>query len=137
MVFDGDEVVGFSNSISLTEESDEIKAPFIQKGLNLNKYLYIGEVMIYPPYRGKGFLRKFLEFHENKARKEGYAYTIFMTVERPQDHPCKPETYQSLDLAWNHFGYEKVPGLQIHLPWMQVDTKQETENRLTIWQKTI
>lgn len=137
LVFDGDKVVGFSNSIPLTEESDEMKAPFIQKGLNLNDYLYIGEVMIYTAYRGQGILRKFFEFHEAKARKEGCKYTVFMTVERPDDHPCKPDKYKSLDTTWRHFGYELIPGLQIQLAWTQVDTNRETDNTLSIWQKTI
>ena len=137
VVFDGDAVVGFSNAIPLAEESDEMKAPFIRKGLNLNDYLYIGEVMVYPTYQGKGILRKFLEFHETKARKEGYKYTVFMTVERPDDHPCKPDNYKSLDAVWKHFGYELVPGLQVQLAWTQVDTNRETDNMLAIWQKAI
>jgi len=137
LVFDGDKVVGFSNAIPLADESDEMKAPFIQKGLNLNDYLYIGEVMVYPPYRGQGILRKFLEFHEAKARKEGYKYTVFMTVERPENHPCKPDNYEPLDAVWKHFGYKLVPGLQISLAWTQVDTNQETGNTLAIWQKTM
>lgn len=89
--------------------------------------------MLYPPYRSKGILRKFVEFHENKARHEGYAHTVFMTVERPNDHPHKPDNYQPLDPTWKHFGYEQIPGLQIHLAWTQVDTNQETDNTLAIW----
>lgn len=137
LVFDGDAVIGFSSAIPLAEESDEMKEPFIKKGLNLNDYLYIGEVMVYPAYQGKGILRKFLEFHETKARKEGYKYTVFMTVERPDNHPYKPDNYKSLDAVWKHFGYELIPSLQVHLAWTQVDTNRETDNTLAFWQKSI
>ncbi len=137
LVFDNDKVVGFSNSIPLAEESAELKAPFERQGLNLNDYLYIGEVMLYPEYRGQGFMRKFLEFHEDKARKEGYKYTVLMTVERPDDHSLRPSDYKSLDSMWRHFGYERLSAMRIHLAWTQVDTKREMENRLAIWQKQI
>lgn len=46
LVFDHDKVVGFSSSIPLAEEVDDLKEPFIKKGLDLKNYLYINEVRI-------------------------------------------------------------------------------------------
>jgi len=137
LVFDGQKIVGFSNSIALSEESEEMKTPFIEHKLNLSEYLYIGEVMIYKPYRNKKILRKFLEFHENTALTQGYSHMIFMTVERPDNHPARPDNHRLLDPVWKHFGYQQIPGLQIHFMWPQVDTNQDTENTLAIWQKNI
>ncbi len=137
LAFADNKLVGFSNSLPLSQEVVDIKAPFINRGLNINNYLYIGEVMIYTEYRGKGLARKFLEFHESKARKEGYSHTVFMTVERPDDHPSKPHTYQSLDSMWQHFGYVRISDLLIHFVWKQIDTSTDVDNVLAIWQKNI
>ncbi len=137
LVFDNEKVVGFSNSIPLTQESEEMKAPFLKKGLNLEDYLYVGEVMLYPDYQHKGIVRKFFEFHEHKARAQGYSKIIFMTVERPENHILKPVNYKSLDAIWRHFGYEIVPGLIIDFEWNQIDTNKPTQNSLAIWRKDV
>lgn len=138
LVFDDDnKVVGFSNSIPLIDESEEIKNPFIVQEYDIKNYLYIGEVMLYPAYRGKGILRQFFTFHEEKARELGLTHITFMTVDRPDDHPLKPKDYQPYDTVWRHFGYEKIENVRAHLAWVQVDTKKETKNTLIFWQKNI
>lgn len=135
LIFDGDSVVGFSNSIPLADESDEIKAPFIEHGCNLSDYLYVGEVMLYPPYRGQGLLRQFFQFHETRAHQEGFSFITFMTVERPDNHPHKPHDYRPLDPIWNYFGYHKRDGFVIRLVWSQIDAQEEACNQLIVWQK--
>ena len=137
LVFDNEKVVGFSNSIPLTQESEEMKTPFKKQGLNLKEYLYVGEVMVYPDYQHKGIARKFFEFHEHKARTQGYSKVVFMTVNRPENHTFKPTDYRSLEPIWRHFGYEIVPGLVIDFEWTQIDTNIATQNCLAIWQKNI
>ncbi|QQR48636.1 GNAT family N-acetyltransferase [bacterium] len=140
LVFDNDKVVGFANAIPLVEELEEIKAPFIKKGLNLDDYLYIGEVMLYPEYRKKGIVKRFyesLKIVEDDARAKGFRSTIFMMVDRPEDHPLRPEGYQPLDAMCRYFGYGLAPDMKIALAWTQVDTGMETDNTLSIWEKKI
>lgn len=137
LVFDGQEIVGFSNSIPLKYESKELTEPFTAFGCDVNDYLYIGEVMIKPAYRNQGLLRSFFTFHENRARNERYRFTSFMTVIRPDDHPLKPVDYRPLDPVWRHFGYELINNLEVHFSWVQIDTKEEMDNALAIWCKEI
>jgi GNAT superfamily N-acetyltransferase len=135
LVLEGDKVVGFSNSIPLSEELEEIQAPFIQQGEDLGAYLYIGEVMLYPKYRGKGLLRKFLDYHHARAKQLGYSQLTFMTVNRDDNHPSRPQHYQPLEPLWEHFGYKREKDMQITLPWKQIDTHKEESNYLAIWVK--
>ncbi len=138
LVFDtNNEIVGFSNSIPLAEELDEIKAPFKEHGLDLNHYLYIGEVMLKEEYRGKGFARQFFTYHENNARTNGYDYTVFMTVDRTEDDLDKPKDYVSPDAIWNHFGYTKDKNLSITMDWPSVDQSRDSKNTLSIWWKRV
>lgn len=137
LVFAGDEVVGFSNSIPLSEEWAEIKEPFLKNNIDLASYLYIGEVMIQPQYRGKGLLRKFFEYHESFAKEHNFREAVFMTVKRAIDHPQRPKEYTSPDAIWEHFGYQRLAGMSITLPWKQIDSHQEEMNQLELWQKSI
>lgn len=70
LLFDKDEIVGFSSSIPLEEEMEDIKHPFLEKGIDLQKYFYIGEVIITPSYRGK-HLWKIIQYHKSFAQKMG------------------------------------------------------------------
>ncbi|MBX9977137.1 MAG: GNAT family N-acetyltransferase [Alphaproteobacteria bacterium] len=137
LVFDGDKVVGFSNSIPMTDETKEIQKPLRDKGLDPQHYLYIGEVMIQPPYRGKGLLRQFFDYHELRAKKERYSHLVFMTVDRPKTHPLRPMDYRILEPIWTHFGYSVLEGAYVNLSWKQVDTHKDEKNTLTLWMKKV
>lgn len=135
LVFDQDNLVGFSNAIPLTEEMKEIQEPFLQKGIDIRDYLYVGEFMIQPSYRGRGLLRKFIEHHEALAVRHGCNNIVFMTVNRSVNHPCRPKDYASPDPIWEHFGYRRIQGMDITMIWKQVDTHKDEVNKLAIWQK--
>lgn len=138
LTFDSDDnVIGFSSSIPLSDEAEEIRAPFIEKQLNCDNYLYIGEGLIYPEYQGKNLVRQAAQIHEEIARSKGYKYLTFMAVDRPEDHPCKPDNYRSTDGLFKHFGYTKFDNMNVTLTWNQLDTNQEATNTLSLWHKEI
>lgn len=130
-------VIGFSNSIPLIDEAEEIKAPFIEKQLNCDDYLYIGEGLIYPEYQGKGLVRQAAQFHEEIARNKGFKYLVFMAVDRSKNHPCKPDNYKSTDDLFKHFGCTKFDNINVTLTWDQVDTNEQTTNTLSLWYKEL
>ena len=137
LVFDGDEVVAFSSVISLADEMDEIKQPFIDKGLPLDEYAYIGEMMIKPEYRQQGLLYRLKEKQEAIIREHRYQNVIFMTVYRDQDHIARPHNYKDPAIVWRHFGYEILPNMRIEMPWQRVDTGKEEMNYLDVWYKKL
>lgn len=137
LVLDDGKVVGFSSSIPLAEETDELKKPFLDNKLAVKDYLYIGEVMIHEDYRGEGLLRKFFEHHEKHAKEKGYSHLTFITSKRPDNHPMKPEDYRDLGPIWEHFGYKMSKGLIAKISWKQIDTGKEEENELNFWLKEL
>jgi GNAT superfamily N-acetyltransferase len=137
LVFNKDKVVGFSNIIPLSEEMAELKKPFENNNLDVKDYLYIGEVMLKKPYRGKGLLRNFFEHHENYAKEKGYSNLTFITSKRPENHPMKPKDYRDLGPIWQHFGYNLDERLIAKMSWKQVDTGKEEENNLSFWVKKV
>lgn len=137
LVLDGDKVVGFSNSIPLNEEIEEMKTPFIKNDIDINKYLYIGELMIKEKYRTRGLSNIIAKYHEEHAREKNYTNMIFMTVIRPDNHPLKPDNYRSLEPLWKSLGYKALEGIKINFSWKQVDSKTPQENQLRIWSKEL
>src|SRR5690606_14929829 len=89
-----DNVVGASTGIPLQYETDEVKAPFIRQGYDIDSIFYCGESVLLPEYRGQGAGVAFFEHREAHARAIGeFKYSCFCGVQRPEDHPQRPADY--------------------------------------------
>jgi GNAT superfamily N-acetyltransferase len=135
IVFDDDEVVGATTAIPLLQETEEFKKPFIEHGYDLEKIFYFGESLLYSKYRGKGIGVKFFEEREKQARSYGATLATFCAVERPDDHPLKPSTYQPLHEFWRKRGFARRPELQTSYPWKDVGGSEETYKPMVFWLK--
>lgn len=133
LVFDGDKAVGFSNSILLSEESDDFTKPFRDKGFALEEYLYIGEAILNPPYRGRKLFHALAKLHEDRIRAEAHKNVLCYSVVRSEDHPLRPEGYKPIEALWTRLGFHHDPELDVPMAWKQVDTGKEEENILAAW----
>jgi hypothetical protein len=130
--------VGFGNAIVMADECEEIRKPFEDQHLNLNHYLYIGEVMIEKSYRSKHLLKSaLLPYFKRFADEQRCRFFTGMTVQRPDDHPYKPADYQSLEPIWKMFGAKKRDDMAINFEWKQVDSHKEESNKLDVWECNI
>ncbi len=138
LIYAGEKCVGFSSIIPLEEEINEIKAPFIAADIDMNQYLYIGEFMVLPAYRkGIKLAQSVADFYEDYAHRLGRKNLVFMTVQRPNDHPMRPANYRSLEPLWRHRGYQKRDDMCVHLSWAQIPTGLDEKNHLDIWEKSL
>ncbi len=137
ILFDKDIPVGFSTSIPLANAMPVIQEDFIKNGLDVHKYLYIGEIMIRPSYRGQGVLRKMFEYYESRAQKLKCEYLALITVNRADDYPARPITYRPVELIWQHFGFEKSKDIVVLWSWVQTDTQKKEDNVLGVWCKKV
>lgn len=138
LAFDGDKVVGASTGIPLKYETDDVKQPFINAGYDLDKVFYCGESVLISAYRGQGAGVAFFEHREAHAREiEGFEYSCFCGVQRPDNHPARPADFVPLDNFWRKRGYDKHPELNTTFSWKELDEINESPKPMTFWMKKL
>jgi GNAT superfamily N-acetyltransferase len=138
LAFDGDKVIGASTGIPLRYETDEVKAPFIKAGIDVDSVFYCGESVLLSQYRGKGAGVAFIEHREQHAQElGGYEFSCFCGVQRPEDHPRRPSGYKPLDNFWRKRGYEKHPELNTTFSWKELDEEHESPKPMTFCMKKL
>lgn len=134
IVRDEGRVVGASTALPLEAETPELRAPFEQRGYDVQRVFYLAESVLLPEYRGRGLGVTF--FREREAHAQGlgrFDLTAFCAVQRPEDHPRRPEGYAPLDAFWRRRGYEKHPELSTTLSWQDLDEAHESPKLMTFW----
>ena len=129
-------VVGATTCLPLEDESGEFLAPFSGSEIDPAAVFYLGESVILPEYRGCGAGRKFFELREAHARRlGGFRFTGFCAVDRPDDHPLRPEGYRPLHSFWEKNGYGRREDLRCELAWKEVGEVSKSNKTLTFWLK--
>ena len=130
------QLVGLATCLPLSEEDDFVQKPFLGAGLNLNEIFYFGESVLLPNYRGHGIGHKFFDLREQAAQNFGSKYAYFCAVNRPEQHPLKPENYRSLDNFWQSRGYNKIENLKSYFEWKDLDETEETSKEMIYWMRS-
>lgn len=137
-VYDGDQMVGATTCIPLTDETDDVKKPFLDAGYDLTTVFYFGESILLPACRGLGLGHRFFDEREAHATHfGGYQLTCFCSVSRPADHPLRPVDYQPLDAFWTKRGYAKEPRLQSQFDWTDVGERESTAKPMVYWLRAL
>lgn len=133
LAHDGENIVGASTAMPLTDADPEFQKPFQDAGLNPEDYFYFGESVLLAEHRGRGAGVKFFEEREAQAHFLAFPFCCFCAVVRPQDHPARPDDHESLQRLWTRRGFEHHPELVARYPWLDLGAAQETEKQLEFW----
>ena len=137
-VRDGERTVGATTCVPLSGEGPEFQVPFIAAGHELGEWMYFGESLLLPEYRGQGVGKEFMRRRlEHAQTVPGVKFCSFCAVDRPMDHPLRPAGYRSLDGFWIQQGFVKQPSLQAKFDWKEIGQEGETTKTLTFWTKPI
>ena len=138
LVFDGDQLVGVSTGLPMSDEEASFQRPFKEQGYDIETIFYCGESILLPEYRGQGIYSRFFEQREKQAKSlGGFKYTAFCAVRRSDNHPLRSEGYQSLDPVWKKFGYTKHPELTTTYSWKDLNESSESDKTMVFWMKEI
>ncbi|WP_439555246.1 GNAT family N-acetyltransferase [Dyadobacter sp.] len=137
-VYDGGKMVGATTCIPLSDETEEVRAPFEKAGYDARTIFYFGESILLQKYRGLGLGHRFFDEREAHARSFcDYHLACFCAVERAADHPARPDNYRPNDAFWQKRGYIKTPQLQSTMQWLDIGDTEETAKTMTFWLKDL
>ncbi|WP_170427233.1 GNAT family N-acetyltransferase [Ruegeria arenilitoris] len=131
--FDGDRLIGASTGAPLVDHADDFAAAFEGSGLDLSEIFYCAESVLLSDYRGQGVGHTFFDLREAHARELGFKKSAFCGVQRPADHPLRPENYRPLDAFWRARGYEPLPGVVAEFSWKDIGEQGEKRKPLQFW----
>jgi GNAT superfamily N-acetyltransferase len=135
---DGTRIVGASSALPLVSETSEVQQPFLEHGFDPKTVFYLAESVLLPEYRGHGLGKQFFEAREAHAKKlGGFSWAAFCAVQRPKDHPLRPENHRDLDTFWQARGYEKHQDLSTFFSWQEMGEETESQKPMTFWLKNI
>ncbi|MES0863141.1 GNAT family N-acetyltransferase [Ruegeria sp. SCPT10] len=135
--FEGDRLVGASTGAPLMDHADDFAAAFDGTGLDLSQIFYCAESVLLSDYRGQGVGHKFFDLREAHARELGFAKCAFCGVQRPADHPLRPEKYRPLDGFWRARGYEPLQAVIAQFSWKDMGEEGETLKPLQFWIRSL
>jgi hypothetical protein len=131
-------LVGASTGLPMKDAADEFKAPFASQGQDIDKIFYFGESVMEKACRGTGIYARFFAEREGYARSlGGIDQVCFCAVERPADHPARPDGYRPLDGYWNRRGYTRRPDLITRFLWKDLDEAEESPKKMVFWIKSV
>ncbi|MBD8526024.1 GNAT family N-acetyltransferase [Pseudomarimonas arenosa] len=133
LAVDGDQVVGASTAIPLSDEAESFHRAFVQRGIALNQVFYFGESVLRNAYRGRGLGHAFFDAREAEARRGGFRMTAFCAVEREQNDPRRPLDYRPNDAFWAKRGYQKQSDMHCEIEWPETDHGPGLSHRLSYW----
>lgn len=134
---EGPNVVGASTAMPATEHDEDVASTLRAADIDPSRVYYFGESVLRAEYRGRGIGHAFFDQREARARELGFQLAAFCAVERPSDHPRRPQNYVPHDAFWTKRGYSKHPELRAEFAWRDLDEACETRKPMVFWTKPL
>ena len=133
---EGGRIVGAATGMPLEDHADASQIEG-ELGVPHEAVFYCAESVLLPEFRGRGAGHAFFERREAHAWALGRTHAAFCAVERPEDHPARPEGYRPLDAFWRKRGYEPVEGVRAVFRWTDRGEAEETPHVLRFWMRAL
>lgn len=133
LVYHGDALVGATTALPLADEEAAFWQPLEAAGFQPDTLCYFGESLLLPAYRGRGLGHRFFDEREAHARAQGFSVACFCAVQRPPDHPRRPEDFRPLDGFWRQRGYAPRADIVARYRWRDLGEEAESEKPLMFW----
>lgn len=135
--WDGENCVAASTGLPLADAEDAVVTAVTDSGRDPKKLFYFGESVVLASYRGRGLGVTFFEQREAQARALGLETCCFCAVDRPEDHPERPENYVPNDGFWARRGYQCDPQTVANFDWLDIGDAAETRKSMRFWFRNI
>ena len=134
----GGRIVGGATCLPLSDETDNVQAPFVARMWDPAAFFYFGESVLLPELRGQGVGVAFFAAREAHARAvSACRYACFCGVVRPAQPPAHPPGVVKRDGFWMRRGYTRRPDLSCEMAWRDIGDAAETIKTLVFWMKPL
>lgn len=130
---DDGQTVGCATGSAITDHHTEFSRALINNGIDVSDIFYFSESVLLPQYRGRGIGHAFFDLRENHAREKGYKRTCFCAVDRPGNHPERPELYSPLDTFWLKRSYTRHEGMSAQFNWPEKPGGPDLPHEMNFW----
>jgi len=135
--YDGDRLIGAATGTPMEDHAEDFAAAFEARGVALKDIFYCAESVLLPQYRGQGVGHRFFDEREAHARRLGRRFVAFCAVQRPDEHPLRPQGYRPLDRFWRKRGYAPEAGVVARFEWKDIDQDVATSKPLQFWMRPL
>ncbi len=137
VVREGEQVVGAATGMPLIHEDAPLRVAVAETGMALEQIYYVGELLFLPAWRNRGLGLKLLAQMEGHIRALGrYRSLACATVERPDDHPSRPQTYTPITRFLSRTGFVRLSGSVAHFAWQEIDGVKR-DHAMQFWFKPL
>lgn len=135
--FDGARLVGAATGMMLLDADASFAGPFAAQPFDPKAVFYCAESVLLPDYRGQGVGHRFFDLREDHARGLGATHAAFCAVQRPADHPLRPDDPRDLAPFWHARGYTPLPDVIARFDWTDIGAQAPTSKPLMFWIRTL
>ncbi len=137
LVHDAGAIVGAATGMPFIHEGEQMLAAIAGSQFSMENIYYVGELLFYPAYRNKGLGLQLLGQLEQQIRSLGrYRQLVCATVERPDDHPLKPEGYVPITRFLARTSFDLMPGVTTSFSWCETDGVRR-DHPMRFWVKEL
>lgn len=130
-------VIGAATGMPLAHEDAALRAPFAETPYSLDAIYYIGELLFRRGYRNRGLGQRLLARMENHVRSLGsFSKITCATVERPDNHPLRPDDDIPISRFLARTGFARVTGVTTHFAWLETDGVKR-DHTMQLWMKDL
>jgi len=128
---DQGKIVGAITGIPLAETDEIFRMPFEKYHFSVHSIFYLGEILLFKEYRGKGVGYKMYKMLEDLVRKnKQYEKIAIAEVLRDENDPRKPHNYVSVHKLWERLGFIEHPELIVQIPYKEIDSEKKVPHSL-------
>lgn len=130
-------IVGAATGMPFIHEGVQMLEAFAPAPYDIAYLYYVGELLFSPSYRNKGLGTTLLGQLENHVLSLGrYRHLVCATVERPEDHPLRPESYVPITSFLARTGFALLPGVTTSFSWRETDGVRR-DHPMQFWVKEL
>lgn len=137
IAFDGDKIVGVATGIPLSEAWDKYQKPFQQRGDDVKKIYYLGELLVLPEYTGKGLGQQMAKEVEKFAKEKGFQTITAQVIDEKSLKEPAPTGHYSMTNVLQKLGYQERPEINMESMWTNVNADKETSHKMVYWTKSL